>query len=994
MIDKILFLLLLLSIHTAPTTISDHGPYFHLIHVDIVTPSGQHNTATVIAYNIHQQSSSTTKTALTTHQLQCKSSSSSVPPHPLPPPLRYHNELLLPSSSLILPPRILPSPIRIATRSSSQKDDQLTIGLYVVDYMKGGEANERLRHVDWTGCSFVHSDPGESSGEITAAVVPLDSIRTERTVRVFWAEDENDENDENDDNHHHHHHDHQEDPLHFTYGTPSDLDATFAKYMVTQLSLDPQKQDEQQHEMLSTSSTSTTTVTTLLEIASKDQTTTSRGCDDDGSQQCANNKLASELWIRVVGLSHSNVTAAPLPPPLSTRRPCVCVDSSLSDCISLPDHERGLIEHLQFEDTQGTNAAIVLSNHNVFATSRDPVLSNERMIVYGADDPNHSRRAAVWIGTTMFYGQSSFAVNDRINLRNFLQRGNIGIFQIIEIHGPDMTTRGPDGTTPGVLVLLANLPPSDAEPGQIQSLVYESNRQGALVTGCFGKTAGPTTKREAIVIYGASASLVVGTESESKSKSESQATWVRFPPSFHADEYEINELVRLTNFQHAGNVGVFRIEAKPSKNVVSLKNVRDCASTNLLCTGTLDKLLREARAARIHDMALRPEKQPQTACPSDCHGHGRMETKGASGSNNGNNDNNIDNNACECDAGFDPSTCCLVKKKKTKIKILDDDLHCPSSLPNKPCSDHGVCDSSTGLCACDNSWISSDCSQPMLPCPNKCTGHGVCEATSGTCHCDDSWRGVDCAVSDVFCPHDCCGFQHGVCNHNTGRCNCKSGYSGLDCCSVNIPCCRGCSSHGTCDGTDGSCTCHEGWGGDFSKCCGERLCPKDCHADEKHGRCNVKTGECACEPSWTGISCETSAIPCPDDCSGHGKCDVSSGACTCDDDWSSIDCGIPHVPCPCPAGTDGICDTTIGKMNCNRMDAIGVCCKTEPCYRNCSGSSHGRCNEKIGLCVCRRAWMGVDCSVPKCGEHGTMLADGSCRADEHYFSPIQVGIFF
>lgn len=46
---------------------------------------------------------------------------------------------------------------------------------------------------------------------------------------------------------------------------------------------------------------------------------------------------------------------------------------------------------------------------------------------------------------------------------------------------------------------------------------------------------------------------------------------------------------------------------------------------------------------------------------------------------------------------------------------------------------------------------------------------------------------------------------------------------------------------------------------------------------------------------------------------------------------------------------------------------------------------------KTGLCNCYRAWTDVDCSVPRCGFHGTMLPDGSCKPDSGWFSPIPGG---
>ena len=39
-------------------------------------------------------------------------------------------------------------------------------------------------------------------------------------------------------------------------------------------------------------------------------------------------------------------------------------------------------------------------------------------------------------------------------------------------------------------------------------------------------------------------------------------------------------------------------------------------------------------------------------------------------------------------------------------------------------------------------------------------------------------------------------------------------------------------------------------------------------------------------------------------------------------------------------------------------------------------------------CVCRRAWTGSSCAIPKCGVHGQMAADGSCQCVGPYHAPV------
>ena len=650
---------------------------------------------------------------------------------------------------------------------------------------------------------------------------------------------------------------------------------------------------------------------------------------------------------------------------------------------------KGNVLHLQQEISSGKAAAIVSSDNNLFATPNAP---GEKIIVYGAQHQNVNLRQAVWIDASMFYGRSSFKKGERVDLRGFQQTGNKGIFEIGQVTPNTLDNSAGSSTAGivGILYQLQDIPPSSAEPGQLRHLQYEANRQGGIVTGCFGKTVGPATAKDPIIVYGSSAA-------------STNTHRLRFSPTFAVSAYEIGELIRLQHFKVVGNTGVFRIRSV-QQNSLEMNEIKSCAATNLLCTGTIDNLIKESKQARKRDMMVRHVLQ----CPSHCFGHGRIDNlKMAPLAEN--------ESKCTCDVGFNPGSCCETRLPINTKAALD--IHCPSSLSTQICSGHGTCNGISGVCACDNSWMSIDCAVPVLPCPNLCSSHGVCETASGRCHCDSSWTGVDCAVSNVFCPTNCCGPSHGACNHKTGRCTCRPGYSGMDCCSVSLPCCQGCSLHGTCDGATGQCKCNPGWGGDWSTCCAKKLCPFDCHSDEKHGVC--VNGQCKCEPSFHGVACETSVLPCPNNCSGHGTCDMATGNCACETSWRGIDCGIPFVPCNCSrvavnrthgenatvqrlrASTfdtasentlGGICDTTTGKMKCINHTFVGKCCQRIPCFNNCTDSAHGTCNARTSLCSCTRAWMSADCSVPKCGQHGVLLSDGSCRADQHYFSPIQGGI--
>lgn len=124
---------------------------------------------------------------------------------------------------------------------------------------------------------------------------------------------------------------------------------------------------------------------------------------------------------------------------------------------------------------------------------------------------------------------------------------------------------------------------------------------------------------------------------------------------------------------------------------------------------------------------------------------------------------------------------------------------------NVDCSNHGLCDTDTGMCRCFQSplqglysWDSSDgygnkglrgdCGYQVhtpIACPNKCTFHGTCNTTTFTCQCFDGYEGPDCSL--VSCPRGPAWFDEptaynkahalgAVCS-NRGNCDYKSGKS-------------------------------------------------------------------------------------------------------------------------------------------------------------------------------------------------------------------------
>merc|ERR1719353_1729989 len=143
---------------------------------------------------------------------------------------------------------------------------------------------------------------------------------------------------------------------------------------------------------------------------------------------------------------------------------------------------------------------------------------------------------------------------------------------------------------------------------------------------------------------------------------------------------------------------------------------------------------------------------------------------------------------------------------------------------NVECSDGGICDRSSGQCACFPGYTGAACQRTV--CENDCSGHGICQSnvdfsidaslSAGTpdtafgrdkrylnawdsglhygCKCDLGFRGPDCSLQE--CPstedplgwygnsdgEDCSG--RGLCDYSSGQCMCFPGYTGMDCGTV------------------------------------------------------------------------------------------------------------------------------------------------------------------------------------------------------------------
>jgi len=214
-----------------------------------------------------------------------------------------------------------------------------------------------------------------------------------------------------------------------------------------------------------------------------------------------------------------------------------------------------------------------------------------------------------------------------------------------------------------------------------------------------------------------------------------------------------------------------------------------------------------------------------------------------------------------------------------------------------------------------------------------CSGRGLCDGTSGQCACFSGFGPSDGAGGKGTLPD--CGFPY----LPITAC---PGLGGLEC-----------SGKGTCSGYPAyACTCVEGWTGGA---CSVRSCPvgrawfdypsapNTAHAPgvqcSGKGVCDTQRGECQCHPNFSGAACERMACPSASGasgapCSGHGQCLTmaqlaayavspggdplqgvtyganpalpatwdagSSRGCRCDEGWGGPDCSQRT----CPRGND------------------------------------------------------------------------------------------
>jgi len=239
----------------------------------------------------------------------------------------------------------------------------------------------------------------------------------------------------------------------------------------------------------------------------------------------------------------------------------------------------------------------------------------------------------------------------------------------------------------------------------------------------------------------------------------------------------------------------------------------------------------------------------------------------------------------------------------TGIQTLSDLISVRGTKEEATCSNRGICESSTGVCACSYNFVSSngqgalstagtrgDCgfkTGPVVACPGStvsCSGHGVCSNDPEyICKCDAGWEGGDCSLR-----------------------SCPMGRAWFD---VPIATNKGhqlatCSNAGLCDYTNGKCTCDSRFTGEA---CQRQKCNTVLSADltlgaewlepgvecNGHGRC-LPMGDLAMHADINGVPQTFTYGFTPNDWV-HWDYQTSYG-CLCDAGWEGGDCSLRSCP--------------------------------------------------------------------------------------------------
>uniref|UniRef100_A0A7S1UJF5 EGF-like domain-containing protein n=1 Tax=Phaeomonas parva TaxID=124430 RepID=A0A7S1UJF5_9STRA len=254
-------------------------------------------------------------------------------------------------------------------------------------------------------------------------------------------------------------------------------------------------------------------------------------------------------------------------------------------------------------------------------------------------------------------------------------------------------------------------------------------------------------------------------------------------------------------------------------------------------------------------------------------------------------------------------------------ELMDHTMVGPACTNKGTCFGHGTCDACRDKCVCDDGYGSTsdvyeiyvfpDCSERVCPkgrawgdvptgataahADAECSNRGVCDRTTGICACVAGFGGEACQKK--LCPNDCSG--HGLCMnmHELGGIS-----RALPLVSSSQV--YGSSANEATTAWDSllnmACVCDSSWSVGLAS--GETQEPEWFGADCSLKRC--PTGD---DPMTSAVETDCSGVApvggsttgatgasgnlCHVDCSNRGKCDHTLGTCTCFEGFHGENCG-------------------------------------------------------------------------------------------------------